>query len=62
MNLLWLTKGKAPAKIADFLVFSVNKVFYWCDRVEPDNLKSLRNGKMKGNPKKATDKYIEILL
>jgi transposase len=62
MNLLWLTKGKAPAEIADFLGFSVNKVFYWCAQVEPENLKSLRNGKMKENPKKATDKYIEILL
>jgi hypothetical protein len=55
-----LKDGKTPAKIAEYLGFLVNKVFYGCDQVEPDNLKTLRDERMKGNPKKATDKYIEI--
>jgi hypothetical protein len=56
-----LNDGKTPAKIAEYLGFLVNKVSYGCDQVEPDNLKSLRDERMKGNPKKAPDKYIEIL-
>jgi len=57
-----LNDGKTPAKIANFLGGVVNKVSYWCEQVEPDNLESLRDERMRGNPKKATDKYIEILL
>jgi transposase len=57
-----LNDGKTPAKIAEYLGFSVNKVSYGCAQVEPENLKSLRDERLKGNPKKATDKYIEILL
>ena len=56
-----LNDGKTPAKIAEYLGFSVNKVSYGCDQIEPDNLKSLRDERMKGNPKKAQNKYIEIL-
>jgi hypothetical protein len=37
-------------------------VSYWYAQGEPDNLESLRDERMKGNPKKTTDKYIEILL
>jgi transposase len=57
-----LKDGKTPAKIAEYFGFSVNKVSYGCAHVEPKNLKSLRDERLKGNPKKATDKYIEILL
>lgn len=57
-----LNDGKTPAKIAEYLGFSVNKVSYGCDRVEPDNLKSIIDERMKGNPKKATDQYREIFL
>jgi transposase len=62
MILLWLNKEKKPAKIAEFFCCSVNKVSYWYAQGEPDNLESLRDERMKGNPKKTTDKYIEILL
>jgi len=41
---------------------SVNKVSYWCLKGDPDNLENLIDERMKGNHKKATDKYIEILL
>jgi transposase len=37
-------------------------VSYWCVHPDPDNLASLRDQRMKGNHKKATDEYIEILL
>jgi hypothetical protein len=53
-----LNDGKTPAKIAEYFGFSVNKVSYGCAQVEPENLKSLRDERLKGNPKKATYKYI----
>jgi hypothetical protein len=57
-----LNDGKTPAKIAEYLDLSVNKVSYGGAQVEPDNLKSLRDERLKENPKKATNKYREILL
>lgn len=60
--LLLLNDGKTQSKIADFLGGSVNKVSYWCVKGDPDNLESLIDERMKGNHKKATDKYIDILL
>ncbi len=62
MILLLLNDGKTQSKIAEFLGCSVNKVSYWCVKGDPDNLESLIDERMKGNHKKATDKYIEILL
>ena len=60
--LLLLNDGKIQTKIADFLGCFLNKVFYWCVHGDPEALESLKDEKMKGNHKKATDKYIEILL
>ena len=60
--LLLLNDGKTQSKIADFLGCSVNKVSYWCVKGDPDNLESLIDERMKGNHKKATDKYIDLLL
>jgi len=60
--LLLLNDGKTQDKIAKFLGCSLNKVSYWCVYGDPDNLESLKNERMKGNHKKATEKYIEILL
>ena len=57
-----LNDGKTQSKLAEFLGFSVNKVSYWCLKGDPDNLESLIDERMKENHKKATDKYIEILL
>ena len=62
MILLLLNDGKTPAKIAEFFCCSLNKVSYWCVHADPDNLGSLRDKRMKGNHKKATDEYREILL
>ena len=60
--LLLLNDGKTQAKIAEFLGCSINKVSYWCIHGDPDNLETLRDERMKGNHKKATDKYIKTLL
>jgi transposase len=60
--LLLLNDGKTQSKIADFLGCSLNKVSYWCLKGDPDNLESLIDERMKENHKKATNKYIEILL
>ncbi|MEL7037074.1 MAG: IS630 family transposase, partial [Cyanobacteria bacterium J06592_8] len=60
--LLLLNDGKTQKEIAEFLGVSVNKVCYWCVHGDPDNLESLKDKKMQGNHRKATDKYIEILL
>lgn len=60
--LLLLNDGKTQAKIAEFLGCSLNKVSYWCVHGDPENLESLKDERMKGNHKKATGKYIEILL
>jgi transposase len=60
--LLLLNDGKTQAKIAEFLGCSLNKVSYWCVHGDPENLESLKDERMKGNHKKVTDKYIEILL
>ncbi|MBD1906783.1 IS630 family transposase [Funiculus sociatus GB2-A5] len=62
LMLLLLNDGKTQAKIAEFLGCSINKVSYWCIHGDPDNLESLKDKRMRGNHKKATDKYIEILL
>ena len=57
-----LNDGKTQAKIAEFLGCSVNKVSHWCIQGDPDNLETLTDARMSGNHRKATDKYIEILL
>jgi transposase len=60
--LLWLNDGKTQTKIAEFLGCSINKVCYWCVQGNPNNLESLKDERIKGNHKKATEKYVEILL
>lgn len=60
--LLLLNDGKTQAKIAKFLGCSVNKVSYWCVHGNPENPESFVDERMKGNHRKATEKYLEILL
>ena len=60
--LMLFDDGKTQAKIAEFIGCSVNKVSYWCIHGGTDNLESLKDDRMKGNHRKVTDKYIEILL
>jgi transposase len=60
--LLLLNDGKTQSQIAEFIGCSINTVSYWCVHGDPDNLESLKDQRMKGNNKKVTDEYIEILL
>ncbi len=60
--LLLLNDGKTQAKIAEFLGCSLNKIAYWCMHGDPDTLASLKDERMRGNQKKVTEQYIEILL
>lgn len=60
--LLLLNDGKTQANIAEFIGCSINTVSYWCVHGDPDNLESLKDERMKGNNRKVTDEYIEILL
>jgi transposase len=62
LMLLLLNDGKTQAEIAKFLGCSINKVCYWCVHGDVDQLETLKDERMKGNHRKATDKYIEILL
>lgn len=60
--LLLLNDGKTQKQIADFLGCGQKKVCYWCVHGDPENLESLKDKRMKGNHRKATDEYIKILL
>jgi len=60
--LLLLNDAKIQKEIAKLIGCSLNKICFWCEQVEPDNLESLKDDKMKVNNHKATEKYIEILL
>ncbi len=41
---------------------SLRRVAYWCVHGDPDNLETLEDRRKKGNFKKATKEYIELLL
>ena len=60
--LLLLNDGKTQKEIADFLGCCLKKINYWCVQVAPENLESLKDQRMKGNHRKATEKYVELLL
>jgi transposase len=60
--LLLLKDGRTQANIAEFIGCSLKKVSYWCVHGDPENLESLKDRRMQGNNRKATDKYIDILL
>ena len=59
---LLLNDGKTYQEIAEIIGCSQRRVAYWCVHGAPANLESLEDGRKKGNYKKATDKYIELLL
>jgi transposase len=60
--LLLMNDGKTQAEIAKFLGCSLKKVCYWCVHGDAENLESLRDKRMEGNHKKATEEYIKLLL
>lgn len=62
LMLLLMNDGKTYAEITDFIGCSYRSVAYWCCHGDPDNLESLKDQRKKGNKRKATDKYIELLM
>ena len=62
LMLLLMNDGKTYAKISDFLGCSYRNVAYWCCHGDPDDLESLKDQRKKGKKRKATEKYIELLM
>ncbi len=62
LMLLLMNDGKTYDQIAEFLGCSKRTVAHWCNRGEPENLASLRDGREQGNHRKATEAYIQLLL
>jgi transposase len=62
LMLLLLNDGKTQAEIANFIGCGINKVNFWCVHADPENMETLKDKRMEGNHRKATEKYIEILL
>ena len=60
--LLLMNDGKTYQEISDFLEISYPTVAYWAVHGDPDNLESLKDGREKGNFRKATKVYEELLL
>ena len=54
--------GKNYQEIATFLGCSPKTVAYWAVHGSPNNLETLQDQRAKGNHKKATDEYINLLL
>lgn len=59
--LLLQNDGKTYKEIANFIGCGYRTVAYWCVHGDADNLDSLRDEREKGNHRKATEKYIELL-
>ncbi len=54
--------GKNYQEIAEFLGSSPKTVAYWAVHGSPNNLETLQDKRVKGNNRKATEKYINLLL
>ncbi len=54
--------GRTQQKISKFLGCSPRTVAYWCMHGDPDNLETLHNKREYEHHRKATPKYIELLL
>lgn len=59
---LLLNDGNTQKHIAELIGCSLSKVAYWSVHGNPENLDSLKDERMKGNYKKATEQYINLLL
>jgi transposase len=60
--LLLQNEGKTYEDIASFIGCGYRTVAHWCVHGDPDNLDSLKDKRQQGNYRKATEKYIELLL
>ena len=62
MILLLMNDGKTYEEISDFLQISYPTVAYWAMQADPDQPESFTDGRSKGNFRKATEQYINLLL
>jgi len=60
--LLLQNEGKTYEDIASFIGCGYRTVAHWCVHGDPENLDSLKDKRQQGNYRKATEKYIELLL
>lgn len=58
---LLLNSGNTQAQTAELIGCSLRKVAYWSIHGDPDNLDSFKDERMKGNYRKATEEYINLL-
>jgi len=59
---LLLNDGNTQSQVAQIIGCSVRKVAYWSVHSDPEKLDSLHDERMKGNHRKATPAYIDLLL
>jgi transposase len=60
--LLLMNDGKRYQEISDFLGVAYTTVAYWAVHGDPDNLESFLDERRKGNFRKATKEYKDLLL
>ena len=53
---------KIIKRLAEFLGCSPRKVAYWATHGSPNNLETLQDKRVKGNNRKVTEEYINLLL
>ena len=59
---LLLNEGTTQKQIAELIGCSLSKVAYWSVHGDPENLDSLKDERIKGNYRKATSEYSDLLL
>ncbi|NJK50753.1 helix-turn-helix domain-containing protein [Candidatus Gracilibacteria bacterium] len=62
LMLLLRNEGKTYQEIAEFLGCSYRTVAYWCVHGDPEDIESLRDKRTKGNYRKVTENYMQILM
>ena len=60
--LLLMNDGKTYQEISEFLNIAYPTVAYWAVHGDPDNLETFLDGRRKGNFRKVTKEYEELLL
>lgn len=59
---LLLNSGNTQTQTAEPIGFYLREIAYWSIDGDPNNLDSFKDNRMKGNYRKATEKYISLLL
>ncbi len=59
---LLLNSGNTQAQTAELIGCYLRKIAYWSIHGDPENLDSFKDNRMKGNYRKATEEYINLLL